>query len=112
MLEILSAASLVLLGYLAGGRGRLTLRLGALRWRHFHDVLRVGAISPQIASPPSDIAKSNFLTRQVPRAGSTGASRWALEGARVNILKLKIHEHEGIMKAVNIVRLQLHSVSM
>jgi Na+-driven multidrug efflux pump len=30
-----TAASLVLLRYLAGGRGELTLRLGVLRWRLF-----------------------------------------------------------------------------
>jgi Na+-driven multidrug efflux pump len=40
-----TAASLVLLRYLAGGRGELTLRLGVLRWRLFRDVLRVGTIA-------------------------------------------------------------------
>jgi putative MATE family efflux protein len=40
-----TVASFVLLRYLAGGKGVLTLRLRALRWRLFRDILRVGTIS-------------------------------------------------------------------
>jgi putative MATE family efflux protein len=40
-----AVASLILLRYLAGAKGVLTLRLGALRWRLFRDILGVGSIS-------------------------------------------------------------------
>jgi len=40
-----AVASLILLRYLAGGKGVLTLRLGDLRWRLFRDILGVGSIS-------------------------------------------------------------------
>jgi putative MATE family efflux protein len=40
-----TAASIVLLRYLARGKGGLTLRPGALRWRLFRDILGVGTIS-------------------------------------------------------------------
>jgi putative MATE family efflux protein len=40
-----TAASIVLLRYLARGKGGLTLRPGALRWRLFRDILGVGTLS-------------------------------------------------------------------
>jgi putative MATE family efflux protein len=40
-----TVASIVLLRHLARGKGGLTLRLGALRWRLFRDILGVGTLS-------------------------------------------------------------------
>jgi putative MATE family efflux protein len=82
-----TAASLVLLRYLAGGTGELTLRLRVLRWRLFRDILRVGAIAALSAVQLN--LTVILVTAAVGRFGAAALAGYGI-GSRLDYLLIPI----------------------
>jgi putative MATE family efflux protein len=82
-----AVASLVLLRYVAGGKGVLTLRLGALRWRLFRDILGVGSISA-LSAVQLNLAVI-LVTGAMGRFGAAALAGYGM-GSRLDYLLIPI----------------------
>ena len=82
-----AGASFVLLRYLAGGKGVLTLRLRALRWRLFRDILRVGTISA-LSAVQLNLAVI-LVTGAMGRFGAAALAGYGM-GSRLDYLLIPI----------------------